>query len=116
MWRRSRREQLATRANVVLISNALACIRTIAYLRRDPGFDAGRVIEDHHELIRLLADTAASLPGSLRADTRQTPTEGLQYAWDVSNDLMRRWIRETLASEGIVIDELVFIPSRPSEA
>ena len=108
MRRRERRgEELATRANVVLIQSALACIRTIAYLRRDPGFDSGEVIDDYHELIRLLADTAASLPGSLRADTSQTPTEGLQYAWDISNELIRRWMRETLASEGIVIDELV---------
>ncbi|WP_405070934.1 hypothetical protein OG558_15720 [Kribbella sp. NBC_01510] len=108
MWRRDRRgEELATRANVVLIQGALACIRTIAYLRRDPGFESGEVVDDYHELIRLLADTAASLPGSLRADTRQTPAEGLQYAWDISNELIRRWMRETLANEGIVIDELV---------
>jgi hypothetical protein len=46
-------------------------------------------------------------PGSRGADTRQTPAEDLQYAWDISYDLIRRWMRETLASEGIVIDELV---------
>ncbi|HEY3559552.1 MAG TPA: hypothetical protein VGL05_18910 [Kribbella sp.] len=108
MRRRERRgEELAARANVALIQSALAHIRTIAYLRRDPGFDSGEVIDDHHELIRLLADTAANLPGSLRADTRQTPAEGLQYAWDISNELIRRWMRETLASEGIMLDELV---------
>lgn len=107
MRRRERRGDLATRANVVLIQSALAHIRTIAYLRRDPGFDSGEVIDDHHELIRLLADAAASLPGSLRADTRQTPAEGLQYAWDISNELIRRWMRDTLASEGIMLDELV---------
>ncbi|MEI8406901.1 MULTISPECIES: hypothetical protein [unclassified Kribbella] len=71
MRRRDRRgEELATRANVVLIHNALASIRTIAYLRRDLGFDSGEVVDDYHELIRLLADTAASLPGSLRADSK----------------------------------------------
>lgn len=102
-----RREELATRANVVLINSALACIRTIAYLRKDPGFLSGEAIDDHHELIRLLANTAASLPGSLRADTRQAPTEALQYAWDISNDLMRRWMRETLASEGITLEDFV---------
>lgn len=87
--------------------NALACIRTIAYLRRDPGLVAGEPVDDYHELIRLLANTAAGLPGSLRPDTRQTPADGLQYAWDISNDLMRRWMRETLAIEGIPLDELV---------
>ncbi|WP_112245899.1 hypothetical protein [Kribbella monticola] len=108
MRRRERRgEELATRANVVLIQCALASIRTTAYLRRDPGLFSGVVVDDYHELIRSLADTAASLPGSLRADTRQTPAEGLQYAWDSSNELMRRWIRETLASEGILLDDLV---------
>jgi hypothetical protein len=115
MRRRDRRgEELATRANVILIQNALACIRTITYSRRDPGFDSAEVVDDYHELIRLLANTAASLPGSLRVDTRQTPAEGLQYAWDISNDLIRRWMRETLASEGIVIDELVSTPRRDS--
>ncbi len=57
--------------------------------------------------MRLGAGTAANLPDPPARTQGRHPLKTLQYAWDISYNLIRRWMRETLASEGIVIDELV---------
>ena len=102
---RRHRQDAATDASLLLVQDALVQIRAMAYLRRDLG--AGDDEGDYHERIRLIADVCENLPGHLRAGTRGTPVEGLQYAWDKASETQRRWLRATLAQHHIVISDII---------
>jgi len=50
---------------------------------------------------------AENLPGYLRAGSRGTPAQGLQYVWDKASETKRRWLRSTLAQHRIVISDII---------
>lgn len=103
------RQDAATDASLLLVQDALVQIRAMAYLRKNVGAgdDDGDAPGDYHERIRLIADACENLPGYLRAGTRGTPAQGLQYAWDQASQTQRRWLGATLAQHGIVITDIV---------
>jgi hypothetical protein len=106
---RRHRQDAATDASLLLVQDALVQIRAMAYLRRDlgAGDEEGDAPGDYHERIRLIADVCENLPGHVRAGTRGTPVEGLQYAWDKASETQRRWLRATLAQHRIVISDII---------
>ena len=103
------RQDAATDASLLLVQDALVQIRAMAHLRRDLGAGDGEsdAPGDYHERIRLIADACENLPGHLRAGTRGTPVEGLQYVWDKASETKRRWLRSTLAQHRIVISDII---------
>lgn len=98
------RHAAAKDASLLLVQDALAQIRAMAYLRREATVREDESPLDYHERIRLIADACENLPGYLRADT---PVQGLKYAWTQASQMQQAWIRETLAQHGIVITDLV---------
>jgi hypothetical protein len=98
------RHAAAKDASLLLVQDALAQIRAMAYLRREATAREDESPLDYHERIRLIADACENLPGYLRADT---PVQGLKYAWTQASQMQQAWIRETLAQHGIVITDLV---------
>jgi hypothetical protein len=103
------RQGAATDASLLLIQEGLVQIRAMAYLRRDlgAGDDEGDAPGDYHERIRLIADVCENLPGYLRAGSRGTPAEGLQYVLDKANETQRRWLHATLAQHRIVVSDII---------
>jgi hypothetical protein len=103
------RQDAATDASLLPVQDALVQIRAMAYLRKNVGAgdDDGDAPGDYHERIRLIADVCENLPGYLRAGTRGTPAQGLQYVWDQASETQRIWLRATLAQHGIVITDIL---------
>lgn len=106
---RRHRQDAATDASLLLAQEGLVQIRAMAYLRRDlaAGDDESDAPGGYHERIRLIADVRENLPGYLRAGSRGTPVEGLQYVWDKADETQRRWLRATLAQHRIVIGDII---------
>ncbi len=105
-----RRLNAARDASLLLVQDALVHIRAMAYLRKDMFAAEGdaRVDQiDYQERIRLIADVCENLPGYLRASSRGTPLEGLQYVWDQASELQKAWLRRTLTLHGIVISDII---------
>jgi len=89
---------------LLLVQDALAPIRAMAFLRREVTAQEDESSLDYHELILLIADACENLPGYLRADT---PAKGLKYAWTQASEMQQTWIRKTLAQHGTAITDLV---------
>jgi hypothetical protein len=108
---RGKRQRLsaATDASLLLVQEALVRTRAMAYLRKDmfasEGDGGGQI--DYQERIRLIADVCENLPGYLRASSRGTSLEGLQYAWDNGDRFQRAWLQQTLALHGVTITEII---------
>jgi hypothetical protein len=97
------RRAAAKDASLLLVQDALVQIRTMAQLRREVAAGQDEPPLDYHERIRLIADAC----GNLRGYLRDTPVQGLRYAWTQANEMQQAWIRETLAQHGIAITDLV---------
>lgn len=109
-----RRQRAATDASLLLVQDALVQIRAMANLRQLIGPPAtDDESPDYHEHIHLIADVCENLPGHLRASTRGTPLEGLQYVWDSANPGQRQWLRTTLDRHGIDVTRLVSTTPKP---
>lgn len=102
-----RRRGAAIDASLLLVHDALVQIRAMAYLRKDLGAGDGHPPGDYQERIRLIADVCENLPGYLRASTRGTPEEGLQYVWDKASDAQRQWLLETLSSHDVNLADII---------
>jgi hypothetical protein len=104
------RRHAAADASLLLIQDALIHIRAMAYLRKNifaaNGDDEHHQI-DYQECIRLIADVCHNLPGYLRASSRGTSLEGLQYVWDNANDFQRVWLRRTLTLHEVAITDII---------
>ncbi len=114
-----RRLDAATDACLLLIQDALIYIRALAYLRKDlstadGGGEPGQI--DYQERIRLIADACHNLPGYLRASSRGTPLEGLQFVWDKASPVQRAWLRRTLTLNGIAITDVITVHEEESPA
>jgi len=110
-----RRRAAAIDASLLLVQDALVQIRAMAYLRKDLSPSDAHPPSDYHQRIRLIADVCENLPGHLRASTRGTPEQGLQYAWDTANDIQRQWMQETLARQGVNMADIIATSSGTAE-
>ena len=98
------RHAAAKNASLLLVQDALAQIRAMAYLQREVTAREEEVPHGYNERIRLIADVCENLPGYLRANT---PVQGLKYAWQKGNEMQQAWLRDTLAQHGVAITDLV---------
>jgi hypothetical protein len=107
------KELLATEANTILCYKAFIHIRAIAYASKSTStHNQPSLSEDEaFEQIRLLADICHNLPPALRPSVaggrKHRATAAMSSLWETSNPANRAWISETLADEGIRIEDVI---------
>ncbi|MEV4413142.1 hypothetical protein [Catellatospora sp. NPDC049609] len=103
LGRRRRKAQAARQAAADLLCHALVEIRTMAYLRQDPGDPTA----DYAERIRMIADVCESLPGSLAHKGRwRTDVPPFLYLWLTASEPKRAWLRKQWTRIGYDFSEL----------
>jgi hypothetical protein len=107
MWRRSNRQQaLVANAVADIVHDAILFIRTMAYTRKTMCDDVFPNT-DYSEQIRELADLCDNLVPGLRPNGPRQPTDALQYTWDSRSEGQQQWIRRSLASHRVRVEDLI---------
>lgn len=103
---------VALTAMSVLCHQAFVEIRASAFTRSVISMsDAAEEEADHNRWVRLLADTCHCLPEAISAsmidEDPMLALQCLQFAWDRSDAVGRRWMRDSLLDSGMQLEEII---------
>lgn len=106
MWRNARRQARVANAIADIVHDAVLFMRTMAHTRESMCDDVFPGT-DYDEQIREIADVCDNLVPGLRPGGPRRPTDALQFTWDSRSEAQRQWIRRSLASHHVQVDDLI---------